>query len=91
MAAGAENDELDITPLEGGRRERTARCHVGKLFHEHVGNAPFPDSGAAHHPVLGRIQEAGEIGIGEDRRRQAFSPTRDCSVTHAPAPGLTEA
>ena len=87
VAAGAEHDELDVAPIQSRRSQSAARGHVGELFHQDVGHAPFANARTADDPLIRGVEEAGEIGIGQDCRWQALSPTRDCRVTHGGAPG----
>src|SRR5688500_629152 len=45
-------------------------------------NAALADAGPAENPVVTGLQERGQVGIGQHRRRQAFAPSRDCRVSH---------
>ncbi len=46
-------------------------------------DATFLDAGTRGDPLVVRLEERGEIVVGENCRRQAFAPAHDGSVSHA--------
>ena len=69
---GRQHDEIDRLRIDLGMGERGARC-----VHRHVrgqfagrGDAALVDAGALHDPVVGGVDLARQIGVGEDLRRQ---------------------
>jgi hypothetical protein len=82
VAARAEHDEIDRASVHAGARECSHGRDVRHLLDTHVRDAPLANAGARCDPLVRRVEERREVGIGEHGRRQALAPAGDCSVAH---------
>jgi hypothetical protein len=73
-AAGTEDDQLDIRGVQTGCRQRAHGRDVAQFLEPDVRHAPLLDTGAARDPLVVRVEERGEVGIGQNGRRQACQP-----------------
>ncbi len=76
-AAGAEHDQVEVPGVEAGAGQRPARRHLGHLAEGDVGDPPFVDAGPAPDPLVVRIQEGREVGIGQNGGGHALAPARN--------------
>ena len=87
---GGQHDQVDRLRVEMGVRERRARrvrSHVRGEFAGR-GDAALVDAGALHDPLVGGVDLARQIGIGQDLARQIAAAAENdrTAYSHEAAP-----
>ena len=64
--------------LDAGRPDRPQRGDGGHRGGRLVGggDAPLADAGPRHDPLVGRVDHAFEVGVGQDLARARTGPSR---------------
>ncbi len=76
---GGEHDQVDVGGIEARVGERRARGVQADVGRELAGRryVALADAGALHDPLVGSIDHARQLVIGEDPLRQVAAATHD--------------
>ena len=78
----SQNNHIDIGGIQPGRSQCPLACQRGQLGIFYMGNAPFLDTGARADPFIRGIHDLGQIFVGQNGWRQAFTPPGNIGVAH---------
>ena len=86
VGRGAHDDEVEVLGADARAGQRAPGGDLAHVTERNLGDAALADARARGDPVIGRVEERGDVRVREYRRRQTFAPARDARVWHALSP-----